>query len=405
MKIINKTTRKKLSCFFTPDNFLVFAASIILFSTIIFWREVPTDIQQYPLFIQRIKAGEMLPPANFVYYLIIYVLALANTSTNSLYISSIIALSLAVTAKFYITRKFYIKQMMYREDEKQTSSSDENTISPNYSKLIIIIFSVLMLLSFSIPGDKFWYLGQIPSNVWHNATTIFLMPFALLLFLTTYKQLIEPSHRNNITIAVLCILNVLIKPSFFFVIAIVYPVFSLKYLGFTKRFVLNLLPIFFGLVMVFLLYYWFYVLNLGNFNPVKSGISIKPFSVWMFFSSNPFKSLLISLIFPICYSLFYWKEFFVNTRLQYSTALYLFSLFLFIMMTETGPREFDGNFFWQCVVSSYIFFMVISSLLLKNIYRIGILNVASVTLLFVYVLHSVSGLLYIVNFMETKNVL
>jgi len=47
--------------------------------------------------------------------------------------------------------------------------------------------SFTLLFVFSLPSvqvftNKFYYLGQFTPNVWHNSTTIFLMPFALLLF-------------------------------------------------------------------------------------------------------------------------------------------------------------------------------------------------------------------------------
>lgn len=43
----------------------------------------------------------------------------------------------------------------------------------------------------------------------------------------------------------------------------------------------------------------------------------------------------------------------------------VFAVLVFVLLTETGARAPDGNFYWQVVVSSFIFHTVILSELLE----------------------------------------
>jgi hypothetical protein len=366
---------------------------LFFFGTIIL-REIPTDIQAYPLLIQKVKGGDIYPPANFIYYLVVYTIALFKADTQSLYIASIITLSLAVAAKFAITRVFFVEQYYNTNGFERKSDFTVNQI--------VTLFSLLMLLIFNLPTSKHWYLGQIPPNVWHNATVIFLMPFALLLFIVSYKQLLIPVKANIIIITLLCILNLLVKPSFFFSFSLAYPLMLLLRFGVTKNLQRNLIPVLIGFILLAVMYYWIYIMNFGSFSIEKSGTAIRPFYVWAHYSSNIFASLGLSLVFPITYFGLYWKDLFKELMVQYSVALYLNGILIFSLFSETGPREFDGNFFWQTVVCSYILFLVLSTLLIKKVSAEGINNWKNTVILIAFLTQVVSGILYIGKILITK---
>jgi len=364
-------------------EFIVFFSSLLFFGVILFFG-INTDIQAHAGFVQQITNGSLLPPANFIYYLTIYIVALLNTDTFSLYISSTIVLSLSVTAKFTVTRLFAIKH--YRNILKDNTASDA----------IIIIASVLLLVVFSLPTNNF-YLGQIPPNVWHNSTTIFLMPFALLLFWLSYNQLVQPTTNRTFIIIILCVLNVLIKPSFFFVFSLSYPLMLAGRFGFTRYLWLNLLPVIIGSITTVVVYYLIYKLSFGNIHSVEAGIAIKPLSVWSYYSSNIALSLVFSLVFPIAYIGFYWKDLRKNVLLQYAVIMYLIAISLFALLSETGPREFHGNFFWQSVICSYILFLVITVLFAEKVKTLGMKDWKNIIILVAFMSHVIAGFLYLVK--------
>jgi hypothetical protein len=394
MNNTNHWLRQNIGKYFTYWEIVIFLISLTFFGAIIL-HQIPTDIQAYPVFIQKTKAGAMYPPANFIYYLVVYTIALFRTDTESLLIASVITLSLAVSSKFAITRIFYVEHYSDFSDEKKTNLSFKVS-------LLVTLFSVSMLVVSNLPGGKHWYLGQIPSSVWHNSTVIFLMPFSLLLFVLSYKQLLSPRRASILIITLLCILNILIKPSFFFAFAIAYPLMLLRRFGITKSLLHNLFPILIGCLVLIVMYYCIYIMNFGSLSVEKSGTAVKPFFVWSHFSSNIFTSLVLSLVFPIIFLGLYWKNLLNQLIVQYSIALYLAGIFIFSLAAETGPREFDGNFFWQSVVCSYILFMVLSSLFVREFRISGLGNWKNMAIFIAFLMQVTSGFAYMAKIVTTK---
>jgi hypothetical protein len=119
---------------------IVLSASLLLFGAILFF-QIPTDIQllgyapHFTETIQRVANGSLLPPVNFMYHLTVYTIALFNSEAPFLLISSLLVLSLSVTAKFTITRMFSIQY--YRNILRDNATSD----TP------IILASVLLLVA------------------------------------------------------------------------------------------------------------------------------------------------------------------------------------------------------------------------------------------------------------------
>jgi hypothetical protein len=375
--------------YITPFEAVVFFASLLLFGAILHFH-ISTDIQRHAETIQKVANGSLLPPANFMYYLTVYTIALFNTETSFLYSSSILVLSLSVTIKFTITRTSAVQY--YRHILRDDAISD----TP------IILASVLLLVVFSLPTNTI-YLGQIPPNVWHNSTTIFVMPFALSLFWLSYNQLVQPTTTGAVLITILCVLNALIKPSFFFVFSVSYPLMLLRRFGLGRYRWRNLLPVVVGSIAVVVMYYLTYRLSFGNLDISESGIAIRPLSVWSHFSSNIALSLVFSLVFPIVYLGFYWKDLMKHALLQYAVVAYLISISIFALFSETGPREFHGNFFWQSVICSYILFLVTTVLFAEKVKTLGVRDWRNITILVAFTSHVIAGVLYLVKVFYTKN--
>jgi len=359
---------------------IVWAASLAIFGGL-FLLNIHTDIQAHVEIMQMVSRGEVQVPATFLYPLVVYMLAFFRTETVPLLIASAIILSLSVVSKFIISRLIFEQSAQVFEEGK-------------FPGRIITTLSLLLLIAFSLP-TKTVYLGQIPPNVWHNSTTIAVMPFALALFWFSFQQLVEPKDKRIITITILCIINILIKPSFFFVFCLIYPLMLLFHFRLNKKTWQNLVPIVTGSIVLVGLYILIYIFSFGNVHTEKAGIAFYPLRVWSNYSSNIPLSLLASLVFPLAYLGCYFQDFVKNSLLRYATMFYIGAVGIFALLAETGPREFDGNFFWQCVICSYILFLVLLICFAEKIQRFGILNWRNILVAIAFSSHVIAGIVYL----------
>jgi len=87
------------------------------------------------------------------------------------------------------------------------------------SKNAAVSAVVAVALAFVMPIMNWWnyknvYLGQIAPTIWHNSTTILVMPVVIVLFYVSVDFLRTPSFRNAVSTSGLCILSAVIKPSY-----------------------------------------------------------------------------------------------------------------------------------------------------------------------------------------------
>jgi hypothetical protein len=235
------------------------------------------------------------------------------------------------------------------------------------------------------------------------------MPFALLLFTTSCEQLERPATKRILAITLLVVINILIKPSFFFSFCVVFPVFLLKQYSFKKSFWLNLVPVVVGLILVWVEYFLLFVDDSG------SGLTIGFFNVWVRYTKNIPLSFLGSVFFPLIYTIFYWKDLKKDLLYQYSVALFFVAILLFSLVTQKEQGKFHGNFGWQYIITNYLLYMVIvTRLLWKTIRDIAgeILNLRSwfvklnwqnKILLVTYSFQFLLGVYYLVQTIITRN--
>jgi hypothetical protein len=371
--------RPKVITYLEP---LVFLSAASFFRLLLLF-DIPTDLQGHMAIIRSVADGTASPPGNFLYYLSVYSVALFQTKTIFLQVSTVLLLSLAVTAKFTLTRIFLF----------QTFRSTVGSTAKNPSGLLAVL-SLLMLVVFSLPADDM-YLGQIPPNVFHNSTTIFLMPFAFLLWWISYRQMVKPTRRGIIWLAVLAVANVLIKPSFFMVFAIAYPLMLMRCYGIGKTLLKNLIPVVVGAASLGVMYFVIFRLGYSGKSGVEAGIVVRPFSVWSHWSSNIGLSLLASLAFPIVYCCMYPKDLRKHVVLQYAVVGYVIAMAIFVLLSETGPRELHGNLFWQCVVCSYILFTVLTALFAEKVSRFGLKSWKNLVVGMAFTCHAIAGAVFL----------
>lgn len=331
---------------------LVLSGSVFLLIAVL---PVKTDLQVHAEIV-RIMIRESIPPGNFLYYLAVALLSGFSLDLQALTYSSCAVLALFVLFKFSVTKNIVFSELA-------GSGLDER--HPRFHGRIVGLLVILFCLSLFAHNypvfSRRLYLGQFPPNVWHNSTTIFLMPFALLLFYKSYVFLRDGEMKLLSHLLILCIINILIKPSYCFVFLIVFPVFALWRFGLSKKSLAAILLACFVGMLVLLQYLYIYkyatVLDLyAGRGP--SGVKIDFLRVWRSFSQNILLSLLASLVFPLVSFAFYYKSLIASLFYRYAATSFIVALMIFMVLAESGGREFHGNFGWQVIISNFLLFLV-----------------------------------------------
>jgi hypothetical protein len=224
----------------------------------------------------------------------------------------------------------------------------------------------LLSLAFSLPANSM-YIGQLPPNVFHNSTVVFLMPLALALFWFSAEYLRKPDNRTIIAVAIAGALNVGAKPSFVFPLLVVFPLAALVRFRLSRDFWKAAGACAFIAALVLGQYLYIYksgateeIYKVAGFGgEAQSQVKIDPFRVWSHFSPNIPLSLLASLAFPLVALAAYRRRLWDYDLFRYAAALMGVSLLIFVLLKETGIREFQGNFAWQAMICNYILFLAV----------------------------------------------
>lgn len=372
--------------FLTIDTLLVVLGAAMIFS-LIWLLKIPTDIQDHHYDLQMMLQGKHFV-ATFGYFLGVYIFSLGIPHPYALVAGSVILLSLAVGVKYILIKRYL--------------NID--------SARMLMLFAVCLLLVTSLPGPKNYLIGQFPPNLWHNSTSIFLMPFAIGLFWQGLKYWENPSRKIAISILFLLLINVIIKPSFVFVFVPVFGMMSLWRWHFNLAFWRIAAVSLLALALIALEYYAIFQWNSFRSGPQpETGLTIAPFHVWRFHSTNILWSLIASIAFPLSYIVLFPKRILTSFPLQFAWALFAFGLFIFIMIAETGLREYDANFIWQCYISNFLLFLVTVSDWHKHWQRkpisitLELLPKASGLVSLTLSLHFLSGIAYLLKIFILKN--
>jgi hypothetical protein len=368
----------------------------LLFSVYYFfilYNRVATDIQVHAAIAHSFAANHDKLTPNFLYFFFVALLSGFSAYYPLYYVASIILISAAITAKF-VLNDIYLKQYGGISDSK------------NYA----LKLSFLLLFVFPLPGinyfyDGNFYFGQLAATVWHNSTVIFLMPFAILLFFTSYELLFSEANGKKkkllFQIAALIILNALIKPSFLFTLlpaagfCLFYDILFAKKYG-NKLY--YLIPYAAGIAFIALEYYIIYRMNYISSKSLNdkelSSVVMAPFEVWRFFSRNIIVSLITSLLFPLVYCIVTKGQVLKNKLVQFSLLNFIFGVGIWILFAEEGARKFHANFYWQVVVTVYLLFFTMLIDFVNQIKLKKISPYKQVLVWIVFLLHFIWGLFY-----------
>ena len=351
------------------------------------------DIHDHAAFARQMCTGKIPYSGNFLVYLLVNVFSFFSAKVTPTEISLCGLLALAGVYRFSLTQH-KIKEVV-----------TVNNFHLSYWFTAILSISMLFVFAIPIPSylsdDRFFYIGNYVPNVWHNSTVLFLFPFALLLFELSYKQLEEYSLKRNTGILLLILLNLMIKPSYFFVFICVYPVLILFKYKLKKEFWWSILPLIVGFFFLILEYWVIYKTALPS-NKEASSVIFLPFYRNPEFAELGWLpvSLAFSLFFPLVYTLINLPKMLKSTLFWYTFLSFIVSVIIFFFISESGPRASHGNFYWQIVIGTWLCFFVSLLSLLKDFNRSG-KSFKNIFLASVFSVHVIIGIIYFVNILIT----
>jgi len=359
---------------------LIFCSFLVLFfSGLIFSKLVFSGLGDYIAHIDlsvMMEEGRIPTPANFLPYLII------NISKNYFYkkLTLIALISISTTLKFVVTY-IYINHFL-----------------PKSSTFKKTILSICMLFIFAIPNLKLitnhlYYVGNFTSNVWHNTTIIFLMPFALLLY---YSIFIKP--QNVLVVTLLIIVNIIIKPSFIFILIpllFLLQIFDVK----EKKLKFNFYWRYFlygGISIILIFIQYLLLFEIKNSTDNKVVLDFFPFCKDYFDYLNIIVTIFCSYLFPLLLMIYFIINKINFTKYQIHTFIFVFfALIINFSFVETGSRRFHGNFSWQIIPASYLLMLFTTISYIKN-YKL-IKPRYRIFLNFAFLLHCIYGLMYLLR--------
>ncbi len=293
------------------------------------------------------------PPGNFLFYVTNGLLAGFSTSFWALKLSLVAIVVATVAAKAWLSIRFIA--------------------SESRAGVAAAVVGLALTVTFSLPAHSA-YLGQVPANVWHNSTTIFSMPFAVALFWTSLRYLEEPEDRWLWSSLGLAGLTIAAKPSFVLCFLPVFPVAALVRYRLTRPFLkAAALTVGSGLLLV-AQYVYIYIADptTEGTSAGSSGVTIDPLNVWERFSTDIPLSLLASFVFPLVALLVGGRAVAGRPAVRYALALAAMGVLEYALLSETGDREFDGNFTWQAIVTAYVLFLAVASAVLRWVNERGV---------------------------------
>lgn len=352
------------------------------------------DMHDHAAFARQMCTGEIPYTGNFMVYLLVNLFSLFTAKVTPTEISLCFLLAFAGTYRYSLIQKKLAEVV----------GSGNNIILSDW---LTPILAASMLFVFAIPipsyfaGDYFMYIGNYVPNVWHNSTILFLFPFAILLFDLSYKQIQVYSAKRNWWILGLILLNLFIKPSYFFVFLCVYPLFLLFSYHFKKEFWLSVIPLIIGFFVLILQYWIIYKIVTPTTKEASSVIFLP------FYKNPEFENLVsipvamfFSLSFPVLYSLFNVRRIIKNRLFWYTFLSFVVSVLIFFFISESGPRAAHGNFYWQIVITSWLAFFTALLALLRDMKLEG-KTFKNKLLLYSFSIHVLMGVVYFIRILVT----
>ena len=352
------------------------------------------DIHDHAAFARQMCTGEIPYTGNFLVYLLVNIFSFFTAKINPTEISLCALLAIAGVYRYSLTQTV-ISRTLHPEQNNPENS------------WVVVILALSMLFVFAIPipsyfsDDHFFYIGNYVPNVWHNSTILFLFPFAMLLFELSYRQLGAFTMKRNLWIFLLILLNLFIKPSYFFVFIVVYPILLLSRYKLKKEFWYSMIPLIIGFFFL-ILEYWIIYKTQRPTGKEASSVIFMPFYRNPEFADLGLLpvSMAFSLFFPLLYTLLNLPKLLKSRLFWYTFLSFTVSVLIFLFISESGPRASHGNFYWQIVICTWFCFLVSLLSLLKD-FKIQGNTFRNMFLISIFSIHVLLGIIYFVRILVT----
>jgi hypothetical protein len=331
-------------------------------------------------------------PGDLLFQLLNATFAGFNAETRALNISLFVVLGMATGVKVWLSARFVISE----------DSAVSKATPRGIPLAAAVVTAALCSVAFCLPAEHY-YVGEVPPNVWHNPSTILLMPFAVGLFWASLSFL-ENGDRKYLWISlVLGAFNIAAKPSFVLCFLPVFPLFAFIRFGWDRRMWRTLLLACAIMCMLGLQYVYVYVVDpSGSSTTSSSGVTIAPFLVWKSYTSDIPRAIIASYLFPIVALSLGGGVVWRRRSVRYATALAIIGLIEYALLAEGGARAVEGNFTWQAIVTQYILFLALVAALFPWLHsrRWGI---RQVIIVLAFGVHVWAGVHYLTHWFATKS--
>lgn len=257
---------------------------------------------------------------------------------------------------------------------------------PNKEYLYILVTIIIVTIApLNLPFyDKFIFLGQGSPNIWHNVTLWTVKPFSLLTILFTLKALRLQNIKLYTYAILFAILSLFAKPSFIiiFIPSLILLMITKKYFSKTQiLFLATLIFISFGI----LLYQMIFTFS------AESSIIFDFLGVWSLNSKNIIISMLLSLAFPLTFTLLH-RQSLQNEYIVLAWLQTFFGIILFMCFAESGPHYSHGNFSWSYMIALSLLYLFTIIEFIKIFPFLQLWK--KIVLSFIFIIQSYTGLFY-----------
>lgn len=320
--------------------------------------QISTDIPLHCGFAQVASENWRMYPANFGLYALTNILSLSipeGEEISATYQAMAILLSISIAAKYFISAVIIHTTILSTERKNIVFAS---------------LFGLISLIVIAIPyrfisGESYFYYASFSPTVWHNSTIIAAMPFSLLLFWWSAKELENPDKKRILRLSLVAILLILIKPSFSFIYCPVFGLlFFIKY-QFKKKYIIHYTPVVISGLLI--LVQWLVIYQFGTEALGKSSVIFDPLGHWNIWSNPNTLHIAIAASYLAPLIALYAIDKSLDWKSIYATVLVIVALLLYLFIAESGDRFVHGNFYWQIVPATNILYLLAFVKIVKGI--------------------------------------
>jgi hypothetical protein len=371
---------------------LLIGAGSALFFHLVLRHGVETDLQPHMRMVAlSLEHGAW--PTNFLYYWIVGLCA--GFSTEPARLERAVAMVLAGSCALRFLASVWVGHQLLREAAAWKQQ-------PAFRYGFYIAVALLQVAHNVIDlHQQSPYLGYFPATVWHNSTTIFLMPWAILLFYFAYRALTRATAPDLCLLAAMALLNVAIKNSLVQVLVVVLPLAALVMHGLSARSVKIALALLPAVVLVGAQAMSIYgsqftgsVLARYHEEMSISGDSTVAFEFLALWPKHTLSTILCSFLYPLLAMALLWRVMIRDPLLRFGLACIGVALVQSICLVETGYRRIHGNFTWQVLICTYLLFLAVVVVQFRLVLRQGRAEERDLVPAVAFAIHIICGLAY-----------